>query len=205
MASPQGRLPQTFTSSRSSERLYRQNLLCGQRPVALSPEQPTPPPGASLLAELVREVSGLCGSPWGCNTFPCTHTHPGWGLEDGGEFCREGHPSGTLRRWGQRQLEGFIPDCHPRWGELQGLLGSGSSARSKMMVSSHTGPHPRGPPKAAGPVASQAGRTQDYVCTGGSGGAASVTPVQSPRSPQWHTAASLSAVRSSCREEDPDG
>lgn len=36
-------------------------------------------------------------------------------------------------------------------------------------------------------------------------GAASVTPVQSPRSPQWHTAASLSVVRSSCMVGDPDG
>lgn len=82
-----------------------------------------PTPGAGLLAKLVREVSGLCSSPWGCNTFPCTHTHPGWGLGDGGEFCREGHPSGTLRRWGQRQLGGFIPDCHPWVGGTAGPPG----------------------------------------------------------------------------------
>lgn len=45
---------------------------------ALSPKQP--PPVASLLAELVQEVSGLCGSPWGCNTFPCTLTYTQGGV-----------------------------------------------------------------------------------------------------------------------------
>ena len=66
--------------------------------------------------------------------------------------------------------------------------------------------HPQGPP--GGYMASGLSGREDsrlHMCWGLGWGRASVTPVQSPRSPQQRTAASPSAVHSSCMAAGPAG
>ena len=89
----------------------------------------------------------------------------------------------------------------------QGLLRSGSAATSLMTVWSYTGLPSAGASRGLHgqrPLGQGGLKTTQVLGVGG-GGTASVTPVQSPRSPQQRTAASPSAVHSSCMVAGPAG
>lgn len=148
----------------------------------------------------------FCGSPLRQGMFPHTHTHPDSVPVEGELLQRRAGSPLALQQVMESKVTGLysrLPSSE-RKGP-QGLLGSASSVTNMIKALSRAGPLSRG--VSQGPCSRWHLRQEGLrtTCAGGYGGAASATPVQSPQSPRWRIAASLSAARSSCREADPDG
>lgn len=136
-----------------------------------------------------------------------SHSHtPRLSPSGGGSLAEKGSPL-ALQQVMESKVTGLysrLPSSERRKGP-QDLLGSDSSVTDMIKARSRAGPLSKGAWRG---LCSRWHLRQEGLrttCAGGCERAASATPARTPQFPRWHTATSLSAARSSCREAGPDG